>query len=288
MSALGVEFTAIIVSLLIIVPTIYVYRVNKKKSDELKIAEAEIIRLRELQQLPNGEAISLRNQLIVSEKSADLLGEVIATKDREINELKELVISVKKKLSTQTALAHRLEKTIAESDIRCNELQRIVIAAEQSASDSLLERNKLERKIEYKNEEIERLKFLSKSPKAVPLEANEESLQQQTELKSNSIPSKNRCFSCKGEGQFISGRVCSICNGVGVRPEIQAQEKKVKFEKLNPGKKYTPPTTAYTTYDFDDDWDIIANAESYSEDNQMLDQESYEYSAEMGHDGDDF
>ncbi len=89
---------------------------------------------------------------------------------------------------------------------------------------------------------------------------------------------KDLCFSCEGVGHYSNGVQCSICHGSGEHPEVTAQRKR---ENTAPSRAHTTSHSEHTYYAYD-------VTESYAEDNAMHDDNLSDYSAEMGHDGDDY
>ncbi|MGE6295647.1 hypothetical protein [Aeromonas media] len=101
-------------------------------------------------------------------------------------------------------------------------------------------------------------------------------------------PTKHKqdlCFSCEGAGHYRNGVQCSICYGSGEHPEVTAQKKRkntasksiVKLASSCIDTNYSEPPYYYH--------DTTGH---YAEDNAMQDDNLSEYSAEMGHDGDDY
>lgn len=106
---------------------------------------------------------------------------------------------------------------------------------------------------------------------------------------SNKItPTKRKqdlCFSCDGVGHYSNGVQCSICHGSGEHPEVTAQKKRENsahnwFAKPAPSRVNTSHSEP-TDYCYD-------TTGCYAEDNAMQDNNLSDYSAEMGHDGDDY
>ncbi|MEI8596890.1 hypothetical protein P4S64_01925 [Vibrio sp. M60_M31a] len=96
---------------------------------------------------------------------------------------------------------------------------------------------------------------------------------------------KDLCFSCEGAGHYSNGVQCSICHGSGEHPEVTAQKKRENtasewFVKSAPSRVHTS-RSGPTYYGYD-------TTESYAEDNTMHDDNLSDYSAEMGHDGEDY
>lgn len=102
------------------------------------------------------------------------------------------------------------------------------------------------------------------------------------------IPQRQKvdaCFSCEGKGAYSNGVQCSICHGSGEHPETTAKKKRASeapSPNINPVPKHT-----HTSYSEPIYYGYSAT-ESYVEDNTMHDENLSDYSAEMGHDGDDY
>lgn len=137
--------------------------------------------------------------------------------------------------------------------------------------------------------------------------------------KKESIPKKERCFSCEGEGYHSCGTACSICDGHGVSREIMVKKKRDNMpanESIPKAKRchvckgngkdwdgsvcyycqgsgidfqFHVQSTRKTNADYDED-DIGDYGDSigWSEGNSMQDDDLSDYTAEMGHDGDDY
>lgn len=134
--------------------------------------------------------------------------------------------------------------------------------------------------------------------------------------KKDSIPKKERCFSCDGDGQYRGGTVCSICDGHGVSREVMAKKKRDNMpanESLpeakrchvckGNGKLWDGSVCFYClgngidrpfniesgrkTEDDSSHYDCDGDSIGWSEGNSMQDDDISDYSAEMGHDGDD-
>jgi hypothetical protein len=106
----------------------------------------------------------------------------------------------------------------------------------------------------------------------------------------NIIPKKDACLSCEGKGHYSNKNICSICLGSGVRPEVAAKRKQelggsgfnTQESNRSFGEKGNGDNYVGHEPDYDD------SVSSYRECNTMLDNDTSDWSAEMGNDGDDY
>ncbi|WP_028771436.1 hypothetical protein [Shewanella waksmanii] len=126
-----------------------------------------------------------------------------------------------------------------------------------------------------------------------------------------SVTKRGRCFSCDGLGAYSNGCCCSICHGSGVSPEYaarigaraqtrtQAKQQGIEVPKgklVSPHKSVMGHASAkgqLSAYAACYTGSHVAaehagNTESWYEESAMQDSNLSDYSAEMGHDGDDF
>tara|TARA_R110001592_G_C13144162_1_gene747576 strand:- start:1129 stop:1977 length:849 start_codon:yes stop_codon:yes gene_type:complete len=113
--------------------------------------------------------------------------------------------------------------------------------------------------------------------------------------KDNTIPKRDACLSCEGKGFYLyaggsKSNRCTICSGSGVRPEVAAK----RMQELDDSDLNTLESNgafgkqAYSDNHYDYEPEDESLASSYEEGNTMLDNDSSDWSAEMGNDGDDY
>lgn len=93
------------------------------------------------------------------------------------------------------------------------------------------------------------------------------------------------CFSCEGAGHYSNGVQCSICHGSGEHPEVTAQKKR---ENTASKSNLKPAPSRVNTSNSEPTYYCYDTTGRYAEDNAMQDDNLSDYSAEMGHDGDDY
>ncbi|QLE86614.1 hypothetical protein FLM48_16970 [Shewanella sp. Scap07] len=122
-----------------------------------------------------------------------------------------------------------------------------------------------------------------------------------------SVVKRGRCFSCDGLGAYANGCCCSICHGSGVSPEYAARtgartQTEQQSIELSKGKPVPPHKSAMSHASAKGQLSAYAacytgshvaaehagNTESWYEESAMQDSNLSDFSAEMGHDGDDF
>uniref|UniRef100_A0A5B8R247 Uncharacterized protein n=1 Tax=Shewanella decolorationis TaxID=256839 RepID=A0A5B8R247_9GAMM len=101
------------------------------------------------------------------------------------------------------------------------------------------------------------------------------------------VAKKERCFSCDGYGRHSrgQGQTCSICHGSGIHPEVTAKKRRENSKSNTVPVSYAnkPSVDSYAYNPIYVDYD-----NHHIEDNAMHDDNLSDYSAEMGHDGDDY
>lgn len=109
-----------------------------------------------------------------------------------------------------------------------------------------------------------------------------------TPITNQITPQKHKqvlCFSCEGVGRYSNGVQCSICHGSGENSGSAAKRREVN-QWFNPDPAKKSSTSNHAAYGGCSDIDY--GFDGYAEHNAMHDDNLSDYSAEMGHDGDDY
>ncbi len=208
-------------------------------------------------------------------------------------QLRDNLNSLNTDLQMNRGNIQQLSDLLISKDEKLSEMHTMLKAAEDSVKSHSLFTITQQKRLATAKADIQTLlgRLSDKDQKILSLQNSLERFNkngQNNETKRDSLDKvphkKERCFSCNGQGHHVKG-TCSICGGTGIRPEVSAKQQAQKWETATP---IASASTSYPIYDFDNDWDLVSTAECYSEANTMLDDNPFDYSAEMGHDGDDY